>query len=67
MNRKINLLTLMIIAYSIIICATFKKDELSNSFSTVKSNSQPTKTQIVKPVSNDKITASVSPVVNVNQ
>ena len=57
----------MIIAYSIIICATFKKDELSNSFSTVKSNTQPTKTRIVKPVSNDKITASVSPVVNVNQ
>lgn len=66
MNRKINMFTLMIFVYSIVICATFKKGHVINPFSTAKANTQPAK---VKPaeVTNEKITASTAPLSNNNQ
>lgn len=68
MNRKINMFTLMIFAYSIIICATFKKGEVNNPLSTAKANVQPS-VKINHPanLNSEKITASVTPVTNVNQ
>lgn len=68
MNRKINMFTLMIFAYSIVICATFKKGESNNPFSTAKANvQQAVKKNHTSNLHSDKITASVTPVTNVNQ
>ena len=60
--------TLMIFAYSIIICATFKKEESVQSISAVKANVKTTPLKVEEdPMHAEKITASVSPVRNVNQ
>ncbi len=68
MNRKINMFTLMIFAYSIIICATFKKGDTNSPFSTARATSQPSiKKSIPASLHSEKFTASVAPVANVNQ
>jgi hypothetical protein len=68
MNRKINMFTLMIFAYSVIICATFKKGDVQNPLSTAKATIQPTIQKTYPAGMNaEKITASVAPVANVSQ
>ncbi len=68
MNRKINMFTLMIFAYSIIICAMFKKEESAHLLSTAHSAVKPKLITVDENGHNpEKITASVTPVKNVNQ
>ncbi len=66
MNRKINMFTLMIFVYSIVICATFKKGHVVNPFATANANTQPAKVKKAE-LTNEKITASAAPISNNNQ
>lgn len=67
MNRKINLFTMMIFVYSIIICATFKKDNNLSSIETSKIESKKTDLKKSNTIDLEKITASNSNIKNPNQ
>lgn len=67
MNRKINMFTLMIFAYSIVICATFKKGHDTNPLSTAKANVQPVKVHKPVELNPEKVTVSAASITNPNQ
>lgn len=68
MNRKINIFTLLIFAYSIIVCVTFKKD--TNKFQTnavVNKSFLLLKSDLKNNIKTEKITVSTSSINNQNQ
>jgi hypothetical protein len=67
MNRKINMFTLIIFAYSIVICVTFKKGQTLEHFSTAKVESKSSNLHKSSNLKPEDITASAAPIVNNNQ
>lgn len=67
MNRKINMFTLIIFAYSIVICVTFKKEQSLLHFPTAKVESKSGNLHKSSTIKHEEVTASAAPIVNNNQ
>ncbi|MBK7689888.1 MAG: hypothetical protein IPK62_07395 [Bacteroidetes bacterium] len=67
MNRKINLFTLVIFAYSVVICATFKKDQGLNQTTTAKVETKVPMFNKATAVKTEPLTVSNAELKNNNQ
>lgn len=67
MNRKLNLLTMLIFAYSVLVCVTFKKDNPADVLTGI--NHSMKTNEVVKPLHPevDKVTASAAHIPNSGQ
>jgi hypothetical protein len=67
MNRKINLFTLVIFAYSVVICATFKKDQGLNQTATAKVETKAPMFNKASEMKTEQLTVSNADLKNNNQ